>query len=88
MSLLLALMGLLPRLGSWPKRVPCVPQIGLLNMRGLHVQRANFACAEFKDKSAKDSNMTNEFLFLKQRKQKCLIPFTHMYPELYAWFFA
>lgn len=50
LSLPLALMGLLPKLGSWPKRVPCVPQMGLLNMKGRHVQMANFACADFRDK--------------------------------------
>lgn len=50
LSLPLALMGLLPRPGLRPKRVPCVPQMGLLNMKGRHVQMANFACAEFRHK--------------------------------------
>lgn len=50
LSLPLAAMGPLPRLGLGPRRVPCVPQMGLLNMKGRHVQMANSACVEFGDK--------------------------------------
>lgn len=50
LSLPLAAVGWLPRLGLGPKRVPCVPQMGLLNMKGRHVQMANSACVDFRDK--------------------------------------
>lgn len=59
LSLALVVMGPLPRLGLRPKRVPCVPQMGLLNMKGRHVQMANFARAESRDKWAKQTKDWN-----------------------------
>lgn len=51
LSLPLALMGLLPSLGWRPKRMPCAPQMGLLNMKGHHVQMVHlWLSAIFSDK--------------------------------------
>lgn len=44
----LALTGFVPGLGCWPKRVPCVPQMGAANMKGHQVQMAHSAYAELR----------------------------------------
>lgn len=70
-SLALALKGLLPGLGLWPKTVPCVPQMGLLNMKGHNVQMANFAWAQLKDKwpNLLKTEILQICLILRQRTQ-------------------
>lgn len=50
--------------------MPCVPQMGLLNMRGRRVQMAGSETNEFRDKRPKTEIVLMNILFLKEKRRQ------------------
>lgn len=55
------------RLDHGRERVPCVPQMGLLNMRGRRVQMADSETTEFTDKRPGPEIIRTNASFLRER---------------------